>query len=104
MSLSSLRFIQDGDPDKLPAKNRDAPTLINFRKRRKAWEVINDLKRWQVPYNLDSIPSIQACIGESLNSISDTTESGFWERSLGLEPRTREDEKMARLLQESGFL
>ncbi|KAJ7688223.1 ras guanine nucleotide exchange factor domain-containing protein [Mycena olivaceomarginata] len=93
--LSSLRFIQDGYPDMSPAKDRDAPTLINFRKRCKAWEV---------PYNLDSIPSIQACIGESLNSISDTTESGFWERSLALEPRAREDEKMARLLQESGFL
>jgi son of sevenless-like protein len=94
-------------PDEFPAKDGAVPTLINFRKRRKAWEVINDMKRWHVPYNLDEIPSIQAYIGDSLNSISDATESGFWEKSLQLEPRKTpqtEDEKMAQLLEEHGFL
>ncbi|KAJ6557299.1 ras guanine nucleotide exchange factor domain-containing protein [Mycena vulgaris] len=98
--LSTLQFIQDGNPDILQG------TLVNFRKRQKASEVINDIKRWQAPFNFHAIPSIQAYIEESLNSVSDTRESSerFWTISLEREPREREDEKMARLLQESGFL
>jgi len=98
--LSTLQFIQDGNPDNLQG------TLVNFRKRQKASEVINDIKRWQAPFNFHAIPSIQAYIEESLNAVSDTRESSerFWNISLEREPREREDEKMARLLQESGFL
>ncbi|KAJ7459684.1 ras guanine nucleotide exchange factor domain-containing protein [Mycena latifolia] len=98
--LSTLQFIQDGNPDMLQG------SLVNFRKRQKASEVINDIKRWQAPFNFHAIPSIQAYIEESLNSVSDTRESSdrFWTISLEREPREREDEKMARLLQESGFL
>ncbi|KAJ7729643.1 ras guanine nucleotide exchange factor domain-containing protein [Mycena maculata] len=98
--LSTLQFIQDGNPDNLQG------SLVNFRKRQKASEVINDIKRWQAPFNFHAIPSIQAYIEESLNAVSDTRESSerFWNISLEREPREREDEKMARLLQESGFL
>ncbi|KAF7297796.1 hypothetical protein MKEN_01403300 [Mycena kentingensis (nom. inval.)] len=111
--LSTLQFIHDGNPDNLPGpppsgapEGTPGSTLVNFRKRQKASEVINDIKRWQVPFNFHVIPSVQAYIEESLNSVSDTKESSerFWNMSLEREPREREDEKMARLLQESGFL
>jgi len=99
--LSTLQFIQDGNPDNLPGN------LVNFRKRQKASEVINDIKRWQAQsFNFQPIPSVIAYINEQLNQHRDTRASGerFWAISLELEPREREDEKMARLLQESGFL
>ncbi|RDB17922.1 Cell division control protein 25 [Hypsizygus marmoreus] len=99
--LSTLQFIQDGNPDNLPGG------LINFRKRQKASEVINDIKRWQAqPFNFVTIPIVQTYIEESLNQFNDTRASSehFWALSLEREPREREDEKMARLLQESGFL
>ncbi|KAF8073629.1 ras guanine nucleotide exchange factor domain-containing protein [Lyophyllum atratum] len=99
--LSTLQFIQDGNPDMLPGG------LVNFRKRQKASEVINDIKRWQAqPFNFQALPNVQAYIEESLNQFSDTKASSehFWAISLEREPREREDEKMARLLQESGFL
>lgn len=99
--LSTLQFIQDGNPDNLPGG------LVNFRKRQKASEVISDIKRWQAqPFNFQSVPSILAYIDESLGQFSDTRASSehFWSLSLEREPREREDEKMARLLQESGFL
>lgn len=108
--LSTLQFIHDGNPDNQPGPpGKDgAPgtTLVNFRKRQKASEVINDIKRWQVPFNFHVIPSVQAYIEESLNGVNDSREESerFWNMSLELEPREREDEKMARLLQESGFL
>ncbi|KAF9464143.1 ras guanine nucleotide exchange factor domain-containing protein [Collybia nuda] len=99
--LSTLQFIQDGNPDLLPGG------LINFRKRQKASEVINDIKRWQAqPFNFTPIPAVLSYIEESLGQFSDTRASSehFWALSLEREPREREDEKMARLLQESGFL
>ncbi|KAG5641546.1 hypothetical protein DXG03_004792 [Asterophora parasitica] len=99
--LSTLQFIQDGNPDMLPGG------LVNFRKRQKASEVISDIKRWQAqPFNFQVLPAVQAYIEESLNQFNDTKASSehFWALSLEREPREREDEKMARLLQESGFL
>ncbi|KAH9480568.1 Cell division control protein 25 [Psilocybe cubensis] len=99
--LSTLQFIQDGNPDNLPGG------LVNFRKRQKASEVINDIKRWQAqPFNFQSLPPVLSFINDSLNQFQDTRASSdrFWALSLEREPREREDEKMARLLQESGFL
>ncbi|KAK1230653.1 cell division cycle- protein [Marasmius sp. AFHP31] len=99
--LSTLQFIQDGNPDVLPGN------LINFKKRQKASEVINDIKRWQAhSFNYQTVPAIREYIEESLSAFSDTRVSSerFWAMSLEREPREREDEKMARLLQESGFL
>lgn len=81
--------------------------LVNFRKRQMASEVINDIKRWQAqPFNFQTLPIVLNYIQDSLNQFTDTKESAdhFWTLSLEREPREREDEKMARLLQESGFL
>jgi hypothetical protein len=89
--LTTLTFIQDGAEDNLQ------PNVVNFRKRQKASEVIRDIKRWQSPsYNLLSIPSIQTYLEDSLKQFIESQELR--------EPREREDEKMARLLQESGFV
>jgi son of sevenless len=67
-----------------------------------ASKVIVDIKRWQAQsFNLQPIPAIQTWIEESLNQASS---EHLWALSLEREPREREDEKMARLLQESGFL
>ena len=69
--------------------------------------MISDIKRWQTQsFNLQQLPVVFNFIEESLNQYSDTKASSdiFWQLSLEREPREREDEKMARLLQESGFL
>jgi son of sevenless len=118
--LTTLVFINEGSKDIIPPPQptivpgqppSPPPTgpLINFAKRQKAAEVIREIKNWQSkPYNLTSVTVIQSFIEESLNEIKkgkiDEMSDFFWNRSLELEPREREDEKMARLLQESGFL
>jgi len=99
--LTTLTFVQDGSKDALPGN------LINFRKRQKAAEVIQDIKRWQShPHNFHPLPNVLMYIEESLHLFNDQVDIGdhFWNLSLEREPREREDEKMARLLQESGFL
>ncbi|KAM6494104.1 Ras guanine nucleotide exchange factor domain containing protein [Amanita muscaria] len=99
--LTDLQFIHDGNPDTLPGG------LINFRKRHMLSEVIGNIKRWQAqPFNLATVPVIMTYVEESLSQFTDTKASSdlFWDMSMEREPREREDEKMARLLHESGFL
>jgi len=99
--LTTLTFINDGAEDKLGGN------MINFRKRQKAAEVIQDIKRWQSkPYNFQTVGTVLSYLEESFNRYTDGVDYGdqFWNLSLEREPREREDEKMARLLQESGFL
>ena len=99
--LTTLTFINDGAGDKLSGN------MINFRKRQKAAEVIQDIKRWQaVPYNFQTVASVLSYLEDSFQAYQDGVDYGdqFWNLSLEREPREREDEKMARLLQESGFL
>lgn len=99
--LTTLTFINDGAGDRL------GDNMINFRKRQKAAEVIHDIKRWQSkPYNFQTVASILSYLEECFNKYSDGHDYAdqFWNISLEREPREREDEKMARLLQESGFL
>lgn len=99
--LTTLTFIQDGSKDTLPG------SLVNFRKRQKASEVIQDIQRWQtLPHHFHPLAAVQMYIEESLAKFSEQVDVGdmFWNLSLEREPREREDEKMARLLQESGFL
>jgi hypothetical protein len=77
--------------------------LINFSKRQKAAAIIAEIKRYQSqPYNLLVVEPIRAFVEESL--MLEKTSDYFWELSLQREPKERDDEKMARLLQESGFV
>ena len=81
--------------------------MINFRKRQKAAEVIQDIKRWQaMPYIFQVVATVLAFLEETFGKYQEGVDYGdqFWHLSLEREPREREDEKMARLLQESGFL
>ncbi|CAI2180023.1 2452_t:CDS:2, partial [Funneliformis geosporum] len=96
--LTDLTFIEDGNPNNLK-KSR----LINFSKRMKTAEVIREIQQYQsAPYNLNSIQEIQAFIKCRLQNSRDVAD--LYDISLSMEPREREDEKIARLLQESGFL
>lgn len=97
--LTALTHIQDGSKDHLPGN------LVNFRKRQKISEVIQDLQRWQTqPHNFHPLPSVLAHIEESLQPFGDQDISDlFWELSMEREPREKEEEKLVRILHESGF-
>ncbi|RIA80506.1 ras guanine nucleotide exchange factor domain-containing protein [Glomus cerebriforme] len=97
--LTDLTFIEDGNPNNLK-KSRQ---LINFSKRMKTAEVIREIQQYQsVPYNLSPVQEIQMFIQCHLQESRDVGD--LYDQSLSMEPREREDEKIARLLQESGFL
>lgn len=96
--LTDLTFIEDGIASVI--KNTE---LINFNKRQKTGEVIRDIQQYQnVPYTLNPIPELQEWILENMRNAGDVHE--MYNKSLEIEPREREEEKIARLLSESGFL
>ncbi|WPH01930.1 Hypothetical protein R9X50_00478400 [Acrodontium crateriforme] len=98
--LTDLTFIEDGIPSIIKKTN-----LINFAKRAKTAEVIRDIQQFQnVPYSLQPVPELQEYIIRNMQSAHEVHE--MYDRSLQVEPREREreDEKIARLLSESGFL
>jgi len=96
--LTDLNFIDEGIPSVV--KNTE---LINFTKRIRNAEVIRDIQQYQnVPYTLNPVPDLQEWIVENMRAAGDVHE--MYNRSLTIEPREKEEEKIARLLSESGFL
>jgi len=88
--LTDLVFIEDGNPSTLKQTS-----LINFAKRAKTAEVIRQIQTYQnVPYVFKSVPELQSFIADSLRAAPDV--HSLYERSLAVEPREREDEKIAR--------
>ncbi|CAE6415553.1 unnamed protein product [Rhizoctonia solani] len=97
--LTVLTFIQDGNKDFISKEQG----IINFGKRQKAADVIREIQSYQAKqYQLSIVDQIQTFIEDSLASVDEKAD--YWEKSMQLEPREREDEKMTRMLQESGFL
>lgn len=72
-------------------------------KRAKTADVIRDIQQYQnVPYSLNPVPDLQEWILHHMRTAGDVHE--MYDKSLQIEPREREEEKIARLLSESGFL
>lgn len=88
--LTDLTFIEDGIPSIIKRTNS-----INFAKRAKTAEVIRDIQQYQnVLYPLQPVPELQDYILSNMQAAGDVHE--MYEKSLLVEPREREDEKIAR--------
>lgn len=71
--------------------------LINFAKRAKTADVIRDIQQYQnVPYVLKSVPDLQDYMLSNMQAAGDVHE--MYDKSLQVEPREREDEKITRLV------
>lgn len=92
--LTDLTFIEDGMSSII--KKTD---LINFSKRAKTADVIREIQTYQnVSYPFKAVPELQGYILDMMQSAGDVHE--MYDRSLQVEPREREDEKIARLASE----
>ncbi|KAL9124420.1 MAG: hypothetical protein Q9217_006248 [Psora testacea] len=90
--LTDLTFIEDGIPGIIKRTS-----LINFAKRAKTAEVIGDIQQYQnVPYSLKPVGDLQDYILSNMQAAGDVHEA--YEKSLDVEPREREDEKITRLV------
>jgi son of sevenless len=88
--LTDLTFIEDGIPSIIKKTN-----LINFAKRAKTAEVIRDIQQYQnAPYSLQPVAELQDYILSNMQAAGDVHE--MYDKSLTVEPREREDEKIVR--------
>lgn len=88
--LTDLTFIEDGIPSIIKKT-----TLINFAKRAKTADVIRDIQQYQnVPYSLQPVSELQDYILSNMQAAGDVHE--MYDKSLLVEPREREDEKIVR--------
>lgn len=88
--LTDLTFIEDGIPSIIKKTN-----LINFAKRAKTAEVIRDIQQYQnVGYVLQPVGELQDYILSNMQAAGDVHE--MYDKSLQVEPREREDEKIVR--------
>ena len=88
--LTDLTFIEDGIPSIIRRTD-----FINFAKRAKTAEVIRDIQQYQnVPYGLREVPELRDYILNNMEAAGDVHE--MYEKSLSVEPREREDEKITR--------
>ncbi|KAG6372794.1 ras GEF [Boletus reticuloceps] len=97
--LTALTHIQEGSKNYLPGD------LVNFRKRQKSSEVIQDLQRWQTqPHNFHPLPSVLVFLNESLSQFGDHDASEvFWKLSMEREPRERDEQLAKWLADTTGF-
>ncbi|EMR10382.1 hypothetical protein PNEG_01634 [Pneumocystis murina B123] len=97
--LTDLTFIEDGNPDMI----KNSKDFINFSKRIKTAEIIREIQQYQsISYSFQVVPEIQSYLLECLEGMDKLND--MYDLSLGIEPRERDDEKLARLLQESVLL
>lgn len=88
--LTDLTFIEDGIPSIIKKTN-----MINFAKRAKTADVIRDIQQYQnVPYSLQPVPELKDYILSNMQAAGDVHE--MYDKSLVVEPREREDEKIVR--------
>jgi len=99
--LTDLTFIEDGNTDTLLGEDAE---MINFSKRTKSAEVIREIQQYQsVPYALMPLHELQSMVTSEL-AAAPAIET-LYDMSLSIEPRERnDDDKIARLLQDRGFL
>lgn len=91
--LTDLTFIEDGIPSIIKKT-----TLINFAKRAKTADVIRDIQQYQnVPYSLQPVTELQDYILSNMQAAGDVHE--MYDKSLLIEPREREDEKIVRYVE-----
>ncbi|TPX39964.1 hypothetical protein SeLEV6574_g06897 [Synchytrium endobioticum] len=116
--LTDLTFIEDGNPDFIKPPSTSQPSsptsptqlsgvrLVNFAKHAKTADVVREIQTFQhVVYSFTGVSELQIFLGQCLDEAKHTDEQVLYDTSLQLEPKeSREDDKLARLMHESGFL
>lgn len=90
--LTDVTFCREGNPSHRPSPVNNNKKLINFNKYHKLARIVQDMQRFQVPYNLKSIPEVQDYLNQLFeNSRHHGDLQDLYRRSLLVEPRRPAD-------------
>ncbi|KAG5648326.1 hypothetical protein DXG03_004898 [Asterophora parasitica] len=90
--LTDVTFCREGNPSHRASPINSGKKLLNFNKYHKLARIIQDMQRFQVPYNLKSIPEVQEFLNVAFeNSRHHGDLQDLYRRSLLVEPRQPAD-------------
>ncbi|CAE7095336.1 unnamed protein product [Rhizoctonia solani] len=91
--LTDVTFCREGNPDKRISPYDATRTLVNFDKYRRLAAIAEEVKRFQVPYNLIEIPEVQKYLEYAFERVKKSGNDlhDLYRRSLLVEPRQPTD-------------
>ncbi|KAJ7795597.1 ras guanine nucleotide exchange factor domain-containing protein, partial [Mycena olivaceomarginata] len=90
--LTDVTFCREGNPSHRASPMNPSKKLLNFNKYHKLARIIQDMQRFQVPYQLRAIPEVQEYLnGAFENSRHHGDLQDLYRRSLLVEPRQPAD-------------
>ncbi|KAH9889834.1 ras GEF [Cubamyces lactineus] len=86
--LTDLTFCREGNPSHRTSPKSPEKKLINFNKYHKLARIVQDMQRFQVPYNLKEIPEVQAYLRDAFEKSQRQGDlQDLYRRSLLVEPK-----------------
>ncbi|KAA1096139.1 hypothetical protein PGT21_005999 [Puccinia graminis f. sp. tritici] len=87
--LTDMTFCHEGNPTHRASPDLPGVQLINFDKYQKMTKIMNEIERFQVPFNFSEVPQITAYIRMSMSNLMSYQDSAdeLYQRSLQIEPR-----------------
>ncbi|KAF9468519.1 ras guanine nucleotide exchange factor domain-containing protein [Collybia nuda] len=90
--LTDVTFCREGNPSHRASPINQSKKLLNFNKYHKLARIVQDMQRFQVPYNLKAIPEVQEYLNVAFeNSRHHGDLQDLYRRSLLVEPRQPAD-------------
>lgn len=90
--LTDVTFCREGNPSHRPSPRNPAKKLINFNKYHKLARIVQDMQRFQVPYNLKGIPEVQEYLNVAFERARHHGDlQDLYRRSLLVEPKQPAD-------------
>ncbi|KAG6891672.1 hypothetical protein C0992_012721 [Termitomyces sp. T32_za158] len=90
--LTDLTFCREGNPSHRTSPVNPNKKLLNFNKYHKLARIVQDMQRFQVPYNLKAIPEVQEYLNVAFeNSRHHGDLQDLYRRSLLVEPKQPAD-------------
>ncbi|GLB38406.1 putative guanine nucleotide exchange factor for Ras-like GTPases; N-terminal motif containing protein [Lyophyllum shimeji] len=90
--LTDVTFCREGNPSHRASPINASKKLLNFNKYHKLARIVQDMQRFQVPYNLKAIPEVQEYLNVAFeNSRHHGDLQDLYRRSLLVEPRQPAD-------------
>ncbi|KAG5638707.1 hypothetical protein H0H81_010689 [Sphagnurus paluster] len=90
--LTDVTFCREGNPSHRASPVNPSKKLLNFNKYHKLARIIQDMQRFQVPYNLKAIPEVQEYLNVAFEKSRHHGDlQDLYRRSLLVEPRQAAD-------------
>ncbi|KAI0755150.1 ras guanine nucleotide exchange factor domain-containing protein [Daedaleopsis nitida] len=86
--LTDITFCREGNPSHRTSPKAPEKRLLNFNKYHKLARIVQDMQRFQVPYNLKEIPEVKAYLRDAFEKSQQQGDlQDLYRRSLLVEPK-----------------